>query len=280
MKQILVPIDFSKNSKNALALAGFIAKKFSAELTVLHIITPSRLLFANQGTFDKGIEKEYLDHVTDVVKTHLNKLLKDENLNGVNTNIKIVQGGILKSIQEHSQSLETDLLVMGTRGVSGLDEFLIGSRTERVVRHANIPVLVVREKPENFKFENVIFATDFNPKHASVLEHLQIFQEVFNAKVHLLYINTSSNFTSSQDIEGKAQKLIEEVELKNYQLHIEAAYNAENGIMAYAKKIDADLVTIATNQRTGLRRYFSGSIAEDLVNHTRRPLLTFGLKNL
>lgn len=280
INKILVPVDFSRHSKNALELAIFIAKAHKAKIEVLHVIDPSRTLFASgTGSSNRDIEQEYLQHVIETVDMHLKKLISNqENTEGLSINSHIDRGSVLKSIQRQVNALQTNLVVMGTRGVSGLDEFLIGSKTERVVRHSPVPVLVVRERVSEPKFKKIVFASNMKDNQKEALRKLMSFQECFDSELHLLYVNTSTNFTPSADIKAKAQELTASVELKNYVLEIESAYNEENGIIRYANQIDADLIVLATHQRTGISHYFAGSITEDMVNHANRPILTIGLK--
>ena len=98
---------------------------------------------------------------------------------------------------------DIDLIVMGSQGASGLQEMFIGSNTEKVVRRSKIPVLVIKKEVDDFVVDNIIFASDFNKESKSTFHRVVHFAELFNAKVHLLYINTIHNFNTTKNIEER-----------------------------------------------------------------------------
>ena len=104
---------------------------------------------------------------------------------------------------------------------------------------------------------------------------LMEFKKLFNAKLNMVMINTPNSFKPSHIAEEIMTNFAKEFEIENYTLNIYNDTNVENGILNFAKKTNADLIGIFTHGRTGLAHFFNGSISEDLVNHTTKPVVTF-----
>jgi len=101
------------------------------------------------------------------------------------------------------------------------------------------------------------------------------FAEAFNAKIHLLMVNTANNFMTSAEAKARINDFISGQTFKNYTITIHNDTSVEQGILNFSKEIDADLIGISTHGRQGIAHFFNGSISEDLVNHATRPVITF-----
>jgi len=274
MKRILVPIDFSEQAKNACKVAASIAKKTNSEIILLHMFdVPSETIDPTQGSnmsggaqtiyFMKGVHKKFKEFkafpffdglkVAESVRFH-----------------KAFEGVI-----DESKKNDVDLIVMGSQGATGLKEMLVGSNTEKVVRFSHIPVLVIKQDLDNFDVNDLVFASDFSNESNKTFQNVVDFAAIFNAKIHLLFVNTINNFEPSKNINNKLSKFIEGYNLKEYTLNVYSDITIEEGILTFAKDIDADLIAINTHGRSGLSQLFSESISKDLANHALRPVITF-----
>ena len=282
MKKILVPTDFSEPANNALTLAAQIAKRTDAKIYLLHIVEPIKsYVAATDGMYiDASVEQKYIDYLKDNAKEQLNKVTKVEDFQGIEHEKLVALGTIFSTINEHIDRYDIDLLIMGTQGVSGLDELLIGSNTEKVVRTAHCPVLTVKNKADLDQLNKMIFATNFKKDHLVVVKHLKEFAKMFDADLTLLYVNVPNDFYTERQILRKMEEFMAEADIDDFKFHIYSELNEENGMIHYAEDQNIDLIAVATHQRSGLAHLISGSIAEDVVNHSTRPVLTFGLKYL
>jgi universal stress protein A len=147
IRSVLVPLDFSEESKKALDYAVPLAKQFGAKLTLLHVVEPVATPdFA--ATFPLAIEN---DKVMAVCKGRLEHLIKVEAIDPNLVERALVRAGrSFHEIAEAARTLKVDLIIISTHGYRGLKHALLGSSTERVVRHAPCPVLVVRERERQF----------------------------------------------------------------------------------------------------------------------------------
>ncbi|MCK8142189.1 universal stress protein [Flavobacterium sp. I-SCBP12n] len=272
MKRILVPTDFSEYAENALKTAALIAKKNNSEIYLLHLLDlpnqmndaitagssiPEVMLFIKKANekLQKITEQTYLDGLTIYTSVQFEKAFD----------------GILTFNKKN----EIDLIVMGSHGTSGMEEILIGSNAEKVVRMSEVPVLVIKKDAKDLKFENFVFASDFSEETVIPFKKMLEFTKAFNANLSLVTISTPNSFKNTLEAEQKMNEFVKNYEIENYSLHLFNDSNIENGIKNFSKKINADLIGICTHGRTGLAHFFNGSISEDLVNHISKPVITF-----
>ncbi|MBZ4036071.1 universal stress protein [Flavobacterium sp. 17A] len=271
MKRILVPTDFSEHAEDALKVAAQIAKKNNSEIIILHMLElphqtsdaimggisiPESMLFMKKANemLDEVASRSYLDDIsiTEIVKM-------DKPIHGI---IQI------------SKDYDIDLIVMGSHGSSGVEELLIGSNTEKVVRNSDIPVLVIKKNISNFNAVNVVFASDFSEEAKKPFEKLLNFTRLFDSKLHLVTICTPNSFKPTHTSEKSMTDFVSQFNITNYTTQIYNDTNIEKGIINFSNKIDADIIGMCTHGRTAFAHFFNGSISEGLVNHAVKPIIT------
>ncbi|MCK6616372.1 MAG: universal stress protein [Cyclobacteriaceae bacterium] len=282
MKKILVPIDFSKTAQTAAEVAAGIAKKAGAELILLHVIEEgSKGSFAVTGEIQYADmeEKLFMLKLIERSKKQMAKFAADSMFNGVNVKPELRIGspfhGMRTIIAEH----KVDLVVMGTTGVSGATEMIIGSNTEKVVRHAKCPVLTIQKKPTRTNFKNIVYATSMSKDEEVFSRIVKRAQAMYDSTIHLVRINTPGNFQRDAVVKKYMQDFAKKLQLKNYTINVFNDVTEEEGIIYFADSIHADMIAMATHGRTGFAHVLAGSIAEDVVNHSKRPVLTFVVKH-
>ena len=164
---------------------------------------------------------------------------------------------------------------MGSHGSSGIEELLIGSNTEKVVRLSDIPVLVIKKDIGKFEGKNFVFASDFSNEIKKPFKKMIEFTKIFDANLFLVMISTPNSFKPTLLAEKIMSDFIADLDIQNYSLHIFNDVNVESGILNFSNAINADLIGLCTHGRTGLAHFFNGSISEDLVNHAVKPVITF-----
>ena len=103
-------------------------------------------------------------------------------------------------------------------------------------------------------------------------------QQMYDATVHLVRINTPGNFQRDAVVRKYMQDFAKKLQLKNYTINMFNDLSEEEGIVYFADSINADLIAMATHGRTGFAHVMAGSIAEEVVSHSKRPVLTFVIK--
>lgn len=274
MKKILVPVDFSKPAENALRVAAELAKKNKAELYVLHVVEMAETLF---GTEQFNVNDEQIIFFMKMAKKRFAKFLNQPYLEGLKVNDYVEVGSPTMGIRELEKNEDIDLVIMGSNGASGIDEILIGSNTEKVVRHSEVPVLVIKQEFEHLNMKNIVFASNFEEENLDALKHAKTFADSFDAELHLLYVNLPGNqFYSSEEITKQINNFLEKANMSDFDnIKIYNDYTIELGVINGAKSLKADLIAMPTHGRKGLSHFFNGSIGEDVVNHSTLPVITF-----
>ena len=282
MKKILVPTDFSKSAQQAIEVAADIAKKANAEVILLHVVEDvagnSFSIDPQIGPSDRWEDKIFTLKVIEKSKKQLAKATEDLSGLGVKVKQELRVGtpfhGMRTVITEH----KVDLVVMGTSGNTKVEEMIIGTNTEKVVRYAQCPVLTIHKKPASTDFKNIVYATAMNPEEEIFSRIVRRTQQMYDATVHLVRINTPGNFQRDAVAKRLMQAFAKKLQLKNVTINVFNDTTEEEGIIYFADSINADMIAMATHGRTGFAHVLAGSIAEDVVSHAKRPVLTFVTK--
>ncbi len=272
MKKIVVPIDFSEYSENALKVAASIAKKENTEIVAVHMMGLSLASLTKENS--SNIEGMFYIKLT---QKRFENFLNKEYLKGLIVHQIVKNYTIFSELDEIANEHNADLIIMGSHGSSGLSEMFVGSNTEKVVRTARTPVLVIKEEA-HFNVKKAVFACDFKKESIPAFRKAKSLFEMLDIKANLVYINLSGEtYLSTSEIEQRIVTFIinlKDISLKPDEITIYSDYTVEQGIFNYAKKIKADLICLPTHGRSGLAHFFSGSIGEDVVNHSKLPVLT------
>ena len=274
MKRILVPVDFSKEAESAARVAASIARKTGSEIFLVHMLELP-VTTIDPAEMNTISSEPQIIYFMKLAHQKFEKFKKLPFLKGITVVETIQFQHAFSGIINESEKNNIDLIVMGSQGASGLQEMFIGSNTEKVVRRSNVPVLVIKTGVEDFVVNDIIFASDFNKESKSTFHRVINFAEMFEAKIHLLYINTIHNFNTTKNIESRIARFMEDFEFSNYTKNIYNDISIEKGILSFARDIDADLIALNTHGRSGLSQLFNGSVGQELANHALRPVVTF-----
>ena len=278
MKKILVPVDFSQESSDALDFAIDFNERIKGEIILLHVIELPHYSFNVQGEINWQHPENMLD--AQLVKGAHNLLTKWSDrvsAKGQESKIKLRHGHAYKHISKEITTVKANWIIQGSKGSSGLKEIFLGSNAERVIRYAGCPVITIKGPTKISNMKNMVFASDLSEEQDWVALQSKEVQEIFGLNMHIVKVRTPHNFLSLKD----AEKQLHDFVKRNY-LHectvssIEADYS-DQGIVAFAEEVGAGLIVIGTHGKIGLAHFFGGSRAEDLVNESKIPVVTFKL---
>ncbi len=280
MKKILVPYDFSDVALHALNFAADLSRKTSGCcVTLIHVIdqpTPDTIKTMGIKNYDP-MQVVYIKQLIITMEDKMKVLMADAKYKDIDLSYKIVLGQPFKEITNEIVTDGVELVVMGTSGASGAEEFLVGSNAERMVRFSKCPVITIREATSVDTIQDIVFASNFQEVPESFVNHIKRLQHVFDAKLRIVKVNTPASFTTTRHDMKQMTEFVQNAMIVNYELEIYNHSNEEDGIVAYAEDIGADLIALGTKQRRGVGHFINGSIAEDVVNHSSVPVWTFGL---
>ncbi|WP_299187818.1 universal stress protein [uncultured Aquimarina sp.] len=275
MKKIIVPIDFSKYSEYALETSAALAKKYNAQIIVIHMLELSEAVLSVSGT---ETQNETI-FMLKLASKKFEEFLQKDYLEGIEIETIIKHHKVFDELDQVAKDIGADLIVMGSHGHSRQEGIFSGSNTAKVVRHSNVPVLIVKSKLTNVDFDKVVYATDFSEESIPAFKKALDLLSTMNSETTLLHVNLPySNFQSTTEIKEQAKNFLEKADGNLNRLHtIEyiSDYSVEAGILSYANNTNMDMIAMSTHGRTGLVHFFGGSISEDLVHHATLPVLAF-----
>lgn len=272
MKRLLVPTDFSDQAENALKVAAQLAKTYHCEIHLLHVLEIPMHKADALSSYNNLPEAVYF---MKLAHKQFKALKSKAYLEGLNIHENVELHEIFKGVFQVCKKKDIDLVIMGSHGSDGLREMLIGSNTEKVVRTSETPVLVVKNTHDNFKVNKFVFASDFKDESKIPYQKATEFAKILKAEMHLLMVNTPNKFISSGKANNRMKAFANDFDFSNYSINIYNDDTIEKGIMNFSASINADLIGMSTHGRQGISHFFNGSISEDLVNHAKRPVITF-----
>lgn len=272
MVNILVPTDFSQLSKSALKYAIKISNKLGGNVTVLHVMTTTRALRISM------VEKfRSLDHdVVDSAEAELEKMiatLSEQYKTSTPVKYEVVRGAYFPStLLREARRLRSGLVVMGTRGASGLTKAVMGSNTNSVIEVSHVPVLAVPEKAEFKGFRNVVYASDLR----NLEDELQIltrYIERFGSTIHLLHIVPPGDHVDV--VEAKIESVLKRFTYKNIITLVLVDNDIDSALDQYVEVSRADVLAMFTHEIGFFEKVFDRSMTRKMAFHSRVPLLAF-----
>ena len=273
MLNILVPTDFSDLSKIAVRYAVRIANKLDGNITLLHVIDLKRTvqstikLETNSRERIKSINEKLEDLVNDVTsRMGVKKPIRCEIAKG---------NSFSDAVVKEAKKLRSGLIIMGTKGATGLKKALLGSNTVSVLESSKIPVLAVPEQAEFKTFRNVIYATDL--KHLQKeLSILIPYVQTFGATIHILHIVQDGEDVG--ELEAKIEKIVQKINYKNIVTLVTVDMDVNAAIDQYISVSKADLVAMFTHEASFYEKVFDKSLTRRMAFHGKIPLLAFKQK--
>ncbi|MEZ4776557.1 MAG: universal stress protein [Bacteroidia bacterium] len=272
MKKILIPTDFSDCAGYALDTAVKLAEKFGSELHIYHRadIDPA---FDESSTVSQQESMESYAMLQFIKKKYykIREQYASSNLRIITT---FSSGDLVKTVTDYISTENIDMVVMGSSGASGLKGMVMGSQTQKIVRNAYCPVLVVKHPVNTVIFKNIVFASDFSDLAKKPFEKLIEFARKFGSHIHLLNVAAYPKFTVNEEDLTRMKAFEKMCWALPCTVYGRGDVDLELGVTHFAKEVKADLVSIAHFGKEPIKRVFTGSLTENLVNHLETPVLT------
>ncbi len=278
MKKILVPCDFSEQAINALRFAADIVVQSKGEIHLIHVVEVPVLhdsVLMPVMAYEEALFKE----LREKAEKQFVKLTAKHAAEVKYVQSKVIFGPVYRMLYDYIEDEGIDLVVMGTKGASGMREILIGSNAERMVRNSPVPVIAIKKYAKASDIKNIVFPNTLDTeKQENLLQKVKELQNFLKARLHIVWINTPTNFTRDTITLKRLQAFAKRFMLKDYTLNVFNDPYEEAGIINFTHDIGADMIVMGTHGRKGVAHLMSGSVAEDIVNHTDCPIWTYSLK--
>lgn len=281
MKTILVPTDFSPAASAATKFAINLAKKFNGSIFLLHVMeVVDEASFNVEGEAAGSASwEDKLFNMKMIEKAK--KDLADATASIANSGVPVQSllrvGNAYHGINAIINEQKADVVVIGTEGDSSNSPAFIGTTAEKVVRRSTCPVITVNREVKMDSIKSIVWATSLKPED---LDIPPVLREIVNQEgvvVHVVRINTPGLFMTDVTAKDRLKSTAEFLKFKNYTLNIFNDNEEAAGIIHFAANINADMIALSTHGRQGLAQLLNASIAEDVINHTKRPVMTYVL---
>jgi len=276
MEKILVPTDFSGNANNALEYAVALAEKEHAKLVLLHAI-PITYTAPDLGG---SVLTDKLASVEKESRRLLGQMCEEVKRKQVTCEYICETGLPVEVITNALRGERPQLVVMGTRGASGIGEFLIGSNTAKVIGNSECPVIAVPEKAVYNGIKKITYATDYHKSDLTALKEVVKIARLFRAQLNVLHI-ADGEFTAETEKETLRDfmsKVNDELDYNNVSYQLIQGNDVEKKLQEYVNEKYSDLLAMSTRHRGLIDKLFGKSITIQMAYHTRVPLLVFHYK--
>jgi len=275
MNKIVVAIDFSECSINAFVHALSVAEHCNSELILLWV--------EKQAAEKENIENKYPDTAKDVQKAFEELIAKHQPESpSVPISWKIRKGKIYKEVTEEAKLVKAMLIVTGTHGASGFEEFWIGSNANKIVSASYCPVITIRGGINIHRpLQRIVLPIDSAEETRQKSSFTGYIAKKHNADVFILKLYTSKLKTMIHKVDLYAAQVASYLDQEKIKYHIDhvECQNISQATIDYAKKIDANLISIMTEQETTTANIFLGPYAHQMVNHSPFPVLSIHAKD-
>ena len=277
IKNLLWATDFSNESKSCLSYIGFFNRKINAKNYAIYVLPKfsdwvyEAAFFSNEDLF-KEIEK--------TKKKSMTKMLSLSRDQKIDFKAKILEGIASEEIVNFADSKKIDIIFAGRRGISELEQILVGSTTSRIIRKSNVPAFVVPKTKRNVSVKKILTPVDFDSSLLSELKYSIILASQLKAKLYVAHISEFFNYRvpvlEKDKLANLINKKIEGV-AKEFNFHIENIFHdigeAAQKIVEISKKEEMDLIVMTSHQRKGVEKFFLGSVTEKVLMASDIPLL-------
>lgn len=277
VKKIVVPTDFSESADLAIKHAVEIAQKFDARLHLIHVV--------EKGPYHGMIapsKKTGYDEM-DVAKQKLQEDANElEEKTGLNVTQYVAIGRIHDEIVLSAEEKNADLIVMGTHGANGWEEFFIGSNAYKVVTQAPCPVLSIQESATRTTLENIVLPIDETPESRQKVKQAAGIAKKFGATIHIASLLKEDNEVNRYEFKLRVKQITEYLDKEDisYSENVLVGSNFATMTMNFAESKKANLIVMMTEQEATLSGFLIGPFAQQVVNHSRIPVLSVSPEDL
>lgn len=289
IRTVVAATDFSEPAEVGLAWAARAARTHGARLVVVHAVAPP-MPVADFAAPPLTVDRE----LREAAREQLDALLRTETLAGIDAEAALRDGSPAQAVLDAAEEVGADLVVVGTRGLTGFRHLLLGSTAERIVQRSKVPVLSVHPgdpRPDR-ALRTVLAPTDFSADAGAALEAavdcLALSEEA--TRVILLHVYhvpaeyrsygpSSTFFKLTEELYESFRSRLEELAAPLREAGREVEVECIQGIPAEvivrrAGEREVDLIAMGTHGRSGVAHLLLGSTAERVVQYARCPVLT------
>ena len=270
MNKILVGIDFSPGSVNAFEHAISIARKSKADLKLIWVSKPESIKECFDST-PENLQAAVNEKFTGLLKKY------SADIKGLNVDYVMREGKVYRELVYASDEWNADLIVVGTHGKSGFEEFWIGSNAFKLVSSTKTPVITIREGVDIEKeLKRIVLPINSSSETRKKVPFTARIAELFDAEIHVLAVYTSTIGEIVLRVDRYSAQTLQYLEEEQSKVVFKEVQtnNLSKAIIDYAVNINANLISIMREQEKATKNLWLGPYAAQIVNHSPIPVLS------
>jgi nucleotide-binding universal stress UspA family protein len=264
MKTIIFPTDFSKNADKAMLYAVAVAKALQARIIAVNAFD----LPYSQNVMSTSL----LDIMRETSEKGLKQVAQKLEPTGVEYQTRSMMGNPIRVVKDLAKYYDNCMIVLGTKGASGIEEILIGSNTASILHSVSVPVLAI-PITANFKgIKRIVYASDFQSKrNERALNRLATLARALGAEVNILHVQVEEGEVLEPQRE-KFERILGDIP---HSFHIEKAQekNVEQAILDFGKGHDACMIALMARKHGFIEGIFHSSVTSKVAFHSTCPFL-------
>ncbi len=269
MKTIIVPLDFSDESYVGLDLAVMLAAKTGANIQMVHVIGKETGNYYNQLEKENQLEKTKFE---EIVQKYKEKYKLTSTLG-----YSIKEGKVFKEVADLADKYEDALTVLSTHGTSGFEELFIGGNAYKITSHSRNPVITVRRSKIPSGINTIVLPLDITFQTREKVPYTVNLAKIFGSEIHLLTIRLSNLKSIEKKLNQYSDQVASYLESHNVPYKVEHLHgsNITDLTLDYSRSVNADLISIMTEQEKSASNLLLGNFAHQMINKAFIPVLSF-----
>jgi nucleotide-binding universal stress UspA family protein len=275
INRILVPIDFSETGMIAINHAASMAKLFSAHLYLIHVVKSIEHAYSEN---EPEALMENTEEAHQMASERIDKIVADlRSQYDISISPLINLGKLAQGISKTCKNENIDLVIMGTHGASGFEEYLIGSNADKVVNASPCPVITIQAPVKNTGFANIIMPIDNSSHSRQKIDYVIEIARHHNSKIHILGLLNNMEYLDERKFNIKLDS-VENAIKKTKLPYVRKLINCRNialEAMKYSYEVRADLLVIMTDyEESRYSGLLLGYMTKHVINHSKVPVMS------
>jgi nucleotide-binding universal stress UspA family protein len=267
IKNFIVPIDFSSDSLKGLDLAVLFSTKTYVNIQMVYVQKMSSDISPSSEQEEK---KSAIKKFDEIVKKYTPRLGYESKLRYI-----IKQGRVFEEVVEQAKSYSASMITASTHGASGFEEFFIGSNAFKIISAADKPVMTIRKNTCPKSFDKILIPINYNTVTRQKVPLSVEIAKLFNSELHLVTVATSKSKKMQARLNAYLLQVVKYLDQQGLNHHSHKLYgtNSAEITLDYARSINADLISIMTENGSSLGNLILGNTVQEMLNKSEVPLL-------
>lgn len=265
-KKIIVPIDFSNESKCGLDLAIKVANEMQADVEMVHVIKASEDLFASAEKEHRREADKAFRQIIEEYKHHLNENCQLRHI--------IHKGRIHREVVNHAKYNAASMIVGSTHGASGFEELFIGSNAHRILAETDLPAMFIRNGIAPKRFDRIVLPIDDTLETRQKVPFTAELARNFDAEIIVQAITSTNNAQMKTRVKAYKDQVADFLDKEKIKYSVrEDSGNIVDNILRCGRECDADLIAVMAEEERTLSEYILGSNTQELIRKANLPVL-------